>query len=133
MSFERCIWTPASTGEKIRYYKNVNATRTYLTVALTATATSCTLASTTGIVAGETIWIDGEPAYVQTVSSGTVLALVRHEPVAHAIYSPVSDDFVATYILANSGGDASMEGYFPQQRAPNQDRWDFDVVLEAAT
>lgn len=131
-SFERCIWTPASQGEKIRFYQNINAARSYLTVALTATATSCTMASTTGFAQGETAWIDGEPVYVATVTSGTVLQVVRTDPVAHAIYSPCSDDFVGTFVLANSGGNINMGGFEPTLLGHDQDYWDMEIALEAS-
>ena len=131
-SFERCIWTPASTGEKIRYYRNINAARSFLTVALTATATSCTMFSTSGFTVGETAWIDGEPVYVATVTSGTVLQIVRPEPVAHAIYSPCSDDLVGTFVLANIGGNVNMGGFDPTLLGHDQDYWDMEIALEAS-
>jgi hypothetical protein len=54
-----------------------SATLSQLNGALTATATTITLDSTTGYTVGSTVTIDDETMLVATVNSGTVLTVVR--------------------------------------------------------
>lgn len=128
-SLKSHVWRYAQAGEKIRYYADVSSTRTYLTTALTATTATVVVKSTTGLTAAEAIWCDGERMHIVSVDSGTQLTVFRDSPVAHAKYAPVSDSFVATYVLSESSGTINMEGYEPERPDVRADLWDVDVGL----
>lgn len=128
-SFESNIWKYASRGESVRVYDDESATHTYLSAAMTATAVSASVASGSGISDNTMIWIDGEQVYVEGGGGTTTLTVARPNPVAHSAYAPVSTDRVATYLLDNDGGQASMGEYAASRRAYNQTRYDLDVPL----
>ncbi len=127
-AFQRTMWYLLQRGERIRYYQDYSATKTYLTSVMTTTSATAVVKSSTGIIAGRWIWINGERTLVSNVA-GTTLTLYRPDPVAHAVYDPISVNEVSTWVLDNSGGEISMEAFNPSRRAPNQDRWDFSISL----
>lgn len=127
-SFENLIKPYLLIGERVRYYANRSSVITYLTAALTATATSASVKHTT-IATNDWICIDGEWCKVTAGGGTTTLTLRRPNAVAHAIYSPVSDDFVATYALDGDGGNVSMRAWTPERPANYVDFWDIDIPL----
>lgn len=131
-SFEHLVWRWASRGELVRYYADRGATNNYLASAMTATASSCTLASGTGFAAGGHVCVDGEWMGITNVA-GAVLTVTRHNPVAHPKYAPASTDFVGTYAMAMDGGNINARQFAPSRRAPNQDRWDMEIALVRAS
>lgn len=131
-SFELLVWRWAARGELVRYYADRGATNNYLASAMTATASSCTLASGTGFTAGGHVCVDGEWMGITNVA-GAVLTVTRHNPVAHPKYAPASTDFVGTYAMAMDGGNINARQFAPSRRAPNQDRWDMEIALVRAS
>ena len=131
-SFEHLVWRWASRGELVRYYADRGATNNYLAAAMTATASSCTLASGTGFTQGGHVCVDGEWMGITNVA-GAVLTVTRHNPVAHPKYAPSSTDFVGTYAMAMDGGNINARQFAPSRRAPNQDRWDMEIALVRAS
>jgi hypothetical protein len=99
---------------------------------MTATATTATVASTTGVVDDSPLWIDGELMTVTNVDSSTQVTVDRFNPVAHGKFAPVSTSFVATYALDNDGGNANAQGFSARRRAYNQDRFDVSIPLVRA-
>lgn len=129
--FGEVLWPALARGEFVRYYADRSATKTHLTSAMTATATTMAVAERTGFIATQQVCVDGEWVYVVsgTGTGAGTLTVRRRRPVAHASGSPVAADFVGTYTLDDGSGDVSRRGFFPNRRAPNQDRWDFDIGL----
>ena len=129
--FQEIMWPALARGEFVRYYADRSATKTHITSAMTATATTMAVAERTGFSAAQHVCVDGEWMIVVsgTGSGAGTLTMRRRHPVAHASGSPVSADFVGTYTLDDGSGDVSRRGFFPNRRAPNQDRWDFDIGL----
>jgi len=127
-SFEHLVWRWAAKGEMVRYYADRSATNAYLTAALTSTAVTCSV-STTSFANGQSICIDGEWVGVTSGGGTANLTITRHNGVAHSKYAPVSSDFVGTYVLAVDGGNINMRQFDPSRRAVNQDRWDMEIAL----
>lgn len=133
-SFDTLMYQWLMRGEQVRYYADKTATYTYLTSAVTATASSITVNSNTNIDVNDILCVDGERMKAIANTSGTTWSVYRHNPVAHATLSPVGvDAFVATYVLGSDGGNINRGGFNPSRRAPNQDRWDMEIALVRAT
>jgi len=126
------MWRWAARGELVRVYSDVTATRTYITSAITSTSTSCVVDSATGITDGSVIWIDGEKVIVNGIA-GTTLTLIRPFAVAHPAGSPVSTAHVATYALAQDGGNINASIYEPVRRGPAIPTYDMEISLVRAT
>ena len=133
MAFETTIFQHLRRGELLRLYEDRDAElNTVLTVAMTATATSCTVAAS-GIDATDVIWVDGECMRVTgTSGGGVVLTVQRDAPVAHPVGAPVSTAFVGTFALAEGGGDVNFGGYDPKRREYFDSRQDVDIPLVQA-
>lgn len=122
-------------GELVRYYADVSAAATYLTSDLSASASSMTVASTAQFdtAATQLLYVDGEEIGYTGSTGTTFTGLIRNNPKAHSKYAPVCEDFVATYSLSESDGNVNLAEFAPRRRAPNQDRWDFEIPLERAS
>jgi len=126
------MWRWAARGELVRVYSDATATRTYITSAITSTSTSCVVDSDTGITDGAVIWIDGEKVIVNGIA-GTTLTLIRPFAVAHPAGSPASTAHVATYALAQDGGNINASIYEPVRRGPAIPTYDMEISLVRAT
>jgi hypothetical protein len=127
-SFENLIKPYLLLGERLRYYADRSATATYLTAALSATAVSASVKHTT-VATNDWICIGGEWCKVTAGGGTTTLTLRRPRAVAHAIYTPVSLDFVADYALDADGGGISMRSFTPERTSNAADYWDIDIPL----
>jgi len=125
------FWQWAARGELVRVYSDTSAPRTYLTSAMTATDTTCVVAGATGLAEGVVIWIDGEKCIISGVA-GVTLTVIRPEPVAHPAGAPVSTAHVATYALADDGGNVNQLDFMPQRVAPAVPYYDMDIALVRA-
>jgi hypothetical protein len=97
---------------------------------MTATDGACTVNAAINTFNDTMICIDGEWCDVVAGAGTANMTLIRDQPVAHPKWSPVSTQFVGTYVLGTSGGNVNMRGYNPQRVAVNQDRWDLDIALD---
>ena len=83
--------------------------------------------------ATQLLYVDGEEIGYTGSTGTTFTGLIRNNPKAHSKYAPVCEDFVATYSLSESDGNVNLAEFAPRRRAPNQDRWDFEIPLERAS
>lgn len=135
VSFERHIAEFLLQGEAVRYYADQAAQHRFVTAAVSATDTSISLSSAISsgtLPNGAMFWLDGERMRLKSGQGTTTLTVWRPEPVAHVKYSPLSTDFVCTYVADAEGGESSIEHFFPKRRAVNQDRWDITASLVRA-
>lgn len=129
LALETVLFKHLRRGELLRLYENRDATSTYTTVAMTALSITCTVAAS-GYVTGDIIWVDGECMRVTgTSGGGVVLAVERDDPVAHPAYAPVSEAFVGTFALDESGGEVNIAGFDPKRREHYDSRQDVDITL----
>lgn len=127
------FWKWASRGELVRVYSDRSATKTYVTAAVTATATTISVASGTGLADDEVIWVDGERMYIRSGGGTSTLTVERPEPVTHPAGAPVSDAHVATYALDADGGNVNLLDFAPVRRGYNNPYYDVEIALVRAT
>jgi hypothetical protein len=128
-SFKTLMWPYLSRGEMVRVYSDRDATTTYLTADVSATATTFPVGSGTGIADGDTVWLDGEKAWVISGGGTSTLTVERPDAWAHDAGAPVSKAHVATYVLDSDGGNINIGGFTPRRRAANQPRYDLAIAL----
>jgi len=127
------FWKWASRGEFVRVYSDKDATKTYVTAAVTAAATSISVASGTGIANDDVIWLDGERMLVTSGGGTTTLTVERPAAVAHPAGAPVSKAPVATYTLATDGGNVNLTMFEPERRRTSSPFYNVAIALVGAT
>lgn len=128
-TFETLLWPYLARGEMVRVYSDRDATTTYLTADCSASATTVSVASGTGILDDAVFWLDGERMSVVSGGGTATLTVERPDAWAHDAGAPVSLGHVATYMLDSDGGDVSMGGFTSQRRGSNQTRYDMAIAL----
>lgn len=128
LSFEARVYQYLKRGEMVRLYADAAASHTSLASAMTALSNTAVVNNGSIITAGTNIWVDGECMYVESKAVNT-LTVWRPNPESHLAYSPVSTDFVATYVLDTDGGNVNLRDFPPVRRAHNQNRYDLDIAL----
>jgi hypothetical protein len=131
-TLETTFWNWASKGELVRVYSDVSATRTYVTAAVTDTATTISVASGTGLANAETIWVDGEIMRIVSGGGTGTLTVERPVPVSHPAGAPVSDAHVGTYSLDTDGGNVTLLDFAPARRSPSSPFYDVSIALVRA-
>lgn len=132
-TLETLFWRWASRGELVRVYSDSTATKTYVTAAVTAAATSISVQSGTGLADDEVIWVDGEQMLIVSGGGTTTLTVERPDAEAHPAGSPVSDAHVATYCLDMDGGNVTLLDFAPERRSASSPFYDVSIALVRAT
>ena len=126
------FWRWASRGELVRVYSDKDATKTYVTAAVTESATTISVASGTGLANDEVIWVDGERMLIISGGGSGTLTVERPNATTHPAGAPVSDAHVATYALDADGGNVNLLDFAPVRRAHNDPRYDVEIALVRA-
>jgi hypothetical protein len=126
------FWRWASRGELVRVYSDKDATKTYVTSAVTEAATTISVASGTGLANDDVIWVDGERMLIISGGGTTTLTVERPNATTHSAGAPVSDAHVATYALDADGGNVNLLDFAPVRRAYNDPRYDVEIALVRA-
>jgi hypothetical protein len=131
VNFETTMWPWLLAGNPVRYWADKNALQnTYLSAAMSATATSFSIPVNSAFPNKTMVCVDGEWMVVRGGTGTTTVNVRRDNPVAHSKYAPVSSDFVGTYVIKEDGGNINGKGFRPKRRSEADDRWDFALALD---